>query len=126
MMINTDAADTQVTVIQDCSTSFFGHGTAQKHTERDEQHAIFLVRQFRVILWPGFSFGGGYSSVLAALRRAAHAIGDEANEGMSDIIEVMTEDNGSKDRRRRLVHAQVFAQRDFEACRDVPSERLYG
>ncbi|MCI0699051.1 amidohydrolase [candidate division KSB1 bacterium] len=42
-----------------------------------------------------------------------HAIGDEANGVMLDMIEAMTKANGPKDRRMRLVHAQVFAPRDF-------------
>ncbi|MGH7599505.1 MAG: amidohydrolase, partial [bacterium] len=49
----------------------------------------------------------------ADIQVTVHAIGDEANGVMLDMIEAMTKANGPKDRRMRLVHAQVFAPRDF-------------
>ncbi len=50
----------------------------------------------------------------ADIQVTVHAIGDEANGVMLDMIEAMTKANGLKDRRMRLVHAQVFAPRDFD------------
>jgi len=50
----------------------------------------------------------------ADIQVTVHAIGDEANGVMLDMIEAMTKANGAKDRRMRLVHAQVFAPRDFD------------
>jgi len=50
----------------------------------------------------------------AGIQVTVHAIGDEANGVMLDMIEAMTKANGAKDRRMRLVHAQVFAPRDFD------------
>ncbi|MGH7451088.1 MAG: amidohydrolase, partial [bacterium] len=50
----------------------------------------------------------------ADIQVTVHAIGDEANGVMLDMIEAMTKANGPKDRRMRLVHAQVFAPRDFD------------
>lgn len=48
-----------------------------------------------------------------------HAIGDEANGVMLDMIEAMNRANGPKDRRMRLVHAQVFASKDFDRLRGL-------
>jgi predicted amidohydrolase YtcJ len=50
----------------------------------------------------------------ADIQVTVHAIGDEALGVMLDMIEAMTKANGPRDRRMRLVHAQVFAPRDFD------------
>ena len=42
-----------------------------------------------------------------------HAIGDEANSILLDILDTLDMVNGAKDRRFRLVHAQVIAEEDF-------------
>lgn len=42
-----------------------------------------------------------------------HAIGDEANAILLDILDSMALVNGEKQRRFRLVHAQVIGERDF-------------
>jgi predicted amidohydrolase YtcJ len=42
-----------------------------------------------------------------------HAIGDEANAILLDILDSMTLVNGERDRRFRLVHAQVINEADF-------------
>jgi predicted amidohydrolase YtcJ len=55
----------------------------------------------------------------ADIQVTVHAIGDEANGVMLDMIEAMTRANGAKDRRMRLVHAQVFAPRDFERLQSL-------
>jgi hypothetical protein len=55
----------------------------------------------------------------ADIQVTVHAIGDEANGVMLDMIEAMTKANGPKDRRMRLVHAQVFAPRDFDRLRGL-------
>ncbi len=49
----------------------------------------------------------------ADIQVTVHAIGDEALGVMLDMIEAMTRANGPRDRRMRLVHAQVFAPKDF-------------
>ncbi len=43
-----------------------------------------------------------------------HAIGDEANAILLDILDTLNEVNGPRDRRFRLVHAQVIAEQDFD------------
>ncbi|MCI0335973.1 MAG: amidohydrolase [Acidobacteria bacterium] len=55
----------------------------------------------------------------ADIQISVHAIGDEANGLMLDMIEAMNKANGSRDRRFRLVHAQVFARRDFERLKSL-------
>jgi predicted amidohydrolase YtcJ len=55
----------------------------------------------------------------AAIQVTVHAIGDEALGVMLDMIEAMTKANGPRDRRMRLVHAQVFAPRDFDRLRGL-------
>ncbi len=55
----------------------------------------------------------------ADIQVTVHAIGDEALGVMLDMIEAMTKANGARDRRMRLVHAQVFAPRDFDRLRGL-------
>lgn len=55
----------------------------------------------------------------ADIQVTVHAIGDEAIGVMLDMIEAMTRANGQRDRRMRLVHAQVFAPRDFDRLRGL-------
>jgi predicted amidohydrolase YtcJ len=55
----------------------------------------------------------------ADIQISVHAIGDEANGLMLDMIEAMNKANGSRDRRFRLVHAQVFAPRDFDRLKGL-------
>jgi len=49
----------------------------------------------------------------AGLQITVHAIGDEANHLLLDFVERLEKDNGNRDRRFRLVHAQVVAPPDF-------------
>ncbi len=55
----------------------------------------------------------------ADIQVTVHAIGDEALGVMLDMIEAMTRANGPRDRRMRLVHAQVFAPRDFDRLKGL-------
>jgi predicted amidohydrolase YtcJ len=55
----------------------------------------------------------------ADIQMSVHAIGDEANGLMLDMIEEMNKANGLRDRRFRLVHAQVFAPHDFDRLKDL-------
>ena len=48
------------------------------------------------------------------IQLSVHAIGDEANGYLMDMVERLIEKNGKKDRRFRLVHAQVMNDRDIE------------
>ncbi|MGB5245631.1 MAG: amidohydrolase [Woeseia sp.] len=48
------------------------------------------------------------------IQLTVHAIGDEANGYLMDMVERLIEKNGEKDRRFRLVHAQVMTDRDIE------------
>lgn len=48
------------------------------------------------------------------IQLTVHAIGDEANGFLMDMVERLIEKNGEKDRRFRLVHAQVMTDRDIE------------
>ena len=50
----------------------------------------------------------------AGLQLTVHAIGDEANGYLMDMLERIIEKNGDKDRRFRLVHAQIMTDRDIE------------
>ena len=49
----------------------------------------------------------------AGIQLSVHAIGDEANGYLMDMLERIIEKNGEKDRRFRLVHAQVMTDRDI-------------
>jgi len=49
----------------------------------------------------------------AGLQLTVHAIGDEANSLLLDYLEELNRVNGKRDRRFRLVHAQVIAPKDF-------------
>ncbi len=50
----------------------------------------------------------------AGLQLTIHAIGDEANNLLLDLYERMEEKNGERDRRFRLVHAQVMQDDDIQ------------
>lgn len=50
----------------------------------------------------------------ANIQLTVHAIGDEANGYLMDMLERIIAKNGDKDRRFRLVHAQVMNDRDIE------------
>ena len=50
----------------------------------------------------------------AEIQLTVHAIGDEANGYLMDMLERIIDENGEKDRRFRLVHAQVMTDRDIE------------
>lgn len=50
----------------------------------------------------------------AGLQLTVHAIGDEANHLLMNYLEALNETNGPRDRRFRLVHAQVIAPEDFQ------------
>ena len=50
----------------------------------------------------------------AGLQLTVHAIGDEANNVLLNYLEELNNQNGKRDRRFRLVHAQVLAPGDFK------------
>jgi predicted amidohydrolase YtcJ len=50
----------------------------------------------------------------AGLQITVHAIGDEANNVLLNYLEELNRQNGERDRRFRLVHAQVIAPDDFK------------
>ena len=50
----------------------------------------------------------------AGLQLTVHAIGDEANNVLLNYLEKLNKQNGKRDRRFRLVHAQVLAPGDFK------------
>ena len=50
----------------------------------------------------------------AGLQLTVHAIGDEANNVLLNYLEELNKKNGKRDRRFRLVHAQVLAPDDFK------------
>lgn len=50
----------------------------------------------------------------AGLQLTVHAIGDEANDLLLNYLEELNKQNGKRDRRFRLVHAQVIAPQDFK------------
>jgi predicted amidohydrolase YtcJ len=50
----------------------------------------------------------------AGLQLTVHAIGDEANSVLLNYLEELNRQNGKRDRRFRLVHAQVLAPQDFK------------
>lgn len=49
----------------------------------------------------------------AGLQLTVHAIGDEANNVLLNYLDELNKQNGKRDRRFRLVHAQVLAAGDF-------------
>lgn len=55
----------------------------------------------------------------AGLQLTVHAIGDEANGYLMDMLERIIAKNGEKDRRFRLVHAQVMTDRDIQRAGDM-------
>ena len=50
----------------------------------------------------------------SGIQLTVHAIGDEANGYLLDMLERIITKNGERDRRFRLVHAQVMTDRDIE------------
>ncbi len=50
----------------------------------------------------------------AGFQHTIHAIGDEANNLLLNYLEELNKQNGPRDRRFRLVHAQVIAPDDFK------------
>jgi predicted amidohydrolase YtcJ len=50
----------------------------------------------------------------AGLQITVHAIGDEANNVLLNYLEELDKQNGKRDRRFRLVHAQIIAPQDFK------------
>ena len=50
----------------------------------------------------------------AGLQLTVHAIGDEANNVLLNYLQELNKRNGKRDRRFRLVHAQVLAPADFK------------
>ncbi|MBI3004837.1 MAG: amidohydrolase family protein, partial [Ignavibacteriales bacterium] len=50
----------------------------------------------------------------AGLQLSVHAIGDEANNVLLNYLDELNKHNGRKNRRFRLVHAQVIAPKDFK------------
>lgn len=53
------------------------------------------------------------------LQLTVHAIGDEANGYLMDMLERIIAENGERDRRFRLVHAQVMTDRDIERAGEL-------
>jgi predicted amidohydrolase YtcJ len=60
----------------------------------------------------------------AGIQLRIHAIGDQANSILLDILDTLDVVNGPRDRRFRLVHAQVIAPQDFDrfAGRNIIAE----
>ena len=55
----------------------------------------------------------------AGIQLTVHAIGDEANGYLMDMLERIIDKNGDKDRRFRLVHARVMTDRDIKRGGDM-------
>lgn len=55
----------------------------------------------------------------AGIQLTVHAIGDEANGYLMDMLERIIVKNGEKDRRFRLVHAQVMTDRDIRRAGEM-------
>lgn len=55
----------------------------------------------------------------ANIQLSVHAIGDEANGYLLDMLERIVAKNGDKDRRFRLVHAQVMTDRDIRRAGEL-------
>jgi predicted amidohydrolase YtcJ len=62
---------------------------------------------------PGKFLGYMLDADRAGLQLTVHAIGDEANHVLLGYLEQLAEQNGPRDRRFRLVHAQVLAPGDL-------------
>lgn len=55
----------------------------------------------------------------AGIQLTVHAIGDEANGYLMDMLERIIQKNGDRDRRFRLVHAQVMTDRDIRRAGEM-------
>jgi len=55
----------------------------------------------------------------ADIQLTVHAIGDEANGYLMDMLERIIAENGERDRRFRLVHAQIMTDRDIERAGEM-------
>src|SRR5262249_41527370 len=55
----------------------------------------------------------------AGLAVAVHAIGDRANAGLLDIFAEVAKQNGPRDRRFRIEHAQHLRPQDFARFREL-------
>ncbi len=55
----------------------------------------------------------------AGLQLTVHAIGDEANHLLLNYLQELNKQNGVRDRRFRLVHAQVIARDDFKRLSEL-------
>ncbi|MFQ5604318.1 MAG: amidohydrolase [bacterium] len=55
----------------------------------------------------------------AGLQMTIHAIGDEGNHLLLNYLEELNKQNGPRDRRLRIVHAQVIAPEDFKRLGDL-------
>ncbi len=55
----------------------------------------------------------------AGIQITVHAIGDAANTMLLDMVEEMVETNGPRDRRFRVVHAQVLHPRDIPRFKEL-------
>ncbi len=55
----------------------------------------------------------------ASIQLSVHAIGDEANGYLLDMLERIIAKNGDKDRRFRLVHAQVMTDTDIKRAGEL-------
>ncbi|MCH9695204.1 MAG: amidohydrolase [Gammaproteobacteria bacterium] len=53
------------------------------------------------------------------IQLTVHAIGDEANGYLLDMLERIIGENGERDRRFRLVHAQVMTDRDIDRAGEL-------
>lgn len=62
---------------------------------------------------PGKFLGYMLGADAAGMQLTVHAIGDEANHLLLNYLEELAAKNGEKDRRFRLVHAQVIAEKDM-------------
>lgn len=67
---------------------------------------------------PGKFVGYMANADKAGLQLSVHAIGDEANSVLLDYLDELNNVNGKRDRRFRLVHAQVIASKDFPRFRE--------
>lgn len=69
-----------------------------------DEHGVFVEGKFLQYM---------LDADAAGLQLTVHAIGDEANHVLLNYLEELNRQNGEKNRRFRLVHAQVIAAEDF-------------
>ena len=92
-----------------------GSHTAAFHnhyTDKEDDKGFFIFEQDELYHWIA-------DADKAGLHVMVHAIGDSANHTILDIFERVAKENGSRDRRFRIEHAQHLAREDINRFAEI-------